>query len=66
MGQRLKNVRIYISVSHIGDDEIVPVGETGKFRTKGAKVYFGAYFVNFKTEVLMRIINNIYGFWQNQ
>ena len=55
MGQRLKNVRIYISVSHTGDDEIVPVGEMGKFTTNEAKVHFRASFVNFKTEVIIKI-----------
>ena len=51
MGEQLKNVKICLSVSPIGDNEIVPVGEMGKFTTNGAKVNFGASFVNFKTEV---------------
>ena len=51
MGQKLKNIKIIISVAPIGDDEVVPVGEMGKYTTQGVKVNFGASFVNFKTEV---------------
>ena len=51
MGQKLKNLKIVLSVAPIGDDEVVPIGELGKFTTEGAKVNFGASFVNFKTEV---------------
>ena len=51
MGKKLKNIKIVISVAPIGDDEVVPIGEMGKFTTEGAKVNFGASFVNFKTEV---------------
>ena len=51
MGQKLKNLKIVLSVAPIGDDEVVPIGELGKFTMEGAKVNFGASFVNFKTEV---------------
>ena len=50
-GATLQNVSMYISVTEVEEDVIVPVEEMGEFSLNGAKVDISLSFVNFKIEV---------------
>ena len=50
-GATQQNVSMYMSVTEVEEDVIVPVEEMGEFSHSGAKVDISLSFVNFKIEV---------------